>query len=121
MTKSQRSAHPPMVSRARHLRRQQTPAEGRLWRALRDRRLEGHKFRRQHPIGPCVVDFLCQADHLVIEIDGDSHAEQEQYDQMRTEWLAKEGYRLVRFSNSDVMHRLEGVVEAILEELDRGR
>jgi very-short-patch-repair endonuclease len=67
---------------------------------LRDRRLAGFKFRRQHPIGNFIVDFYCAgANRLVIEIDGDSHADQEDYDAARTDWLEGHGFRMIRFTN----------------------
>ena len=75
--------------RARALRKSMTDAERKLWRALRDKQLDGRRFRRQHPIGPYVVDFVCLERRLVIEVDGSQHGEPEQttFDQQRTEWL----------------------------------
>ena len=84
-------------------RANQTPAEIKLWSVLRNRNLEGYKFRRQHPIGNFVVDFFCVQKKLVIEIDGDSHATQEEYDAMRTEWLQGQGCKVIRFTNEDVL------------------
>jgi len=100
--------------RARELRQEMTPAELRLWQALRGNALEGAYFRRQHAVGPYILDFYCAKSKLAIEIDGDSHLEQEQYDAERTCWLKSEkGMRMLRFSNQDVLFDLDGVIEAI--------
>ena len=111
----------PMIrDRARELRRPMTPMEKLLWARLRDRRLEGFRFRRQHPAGSYIADFYCASAQLVIEIDGDSHATQEQYDQRRTQWFQDNGYRMVRFVNSDVVNNLDSVMEAIRAECLKG-
>lgn len=109
-----------MIARACELRQPQTPAESKLWARLRDRRLGGFKFRRQHPLGCFVVDFYCAVRRLVVEIDGDSHAEQVEHDAARTEWLEEHGCRVIRFTNREVCNQLDAVLEAILEEC-RGR
>jgi very-short-patch-repair endonuclease len=101
--------------RARELRQPQTPAEERLWRLLRDRRLSGYKFRRQHPIGGFIVDFYCAACHLVVEVDGDSHVVQAEYDRARTDWLVDKGHTVVRFTNHEVHEAPEAVLETIVE------
>ncbi len=110
---------PAIKARARELRQPQTPAEAKLWACLRDRQTGGFKFRRQHPIDRFIVDFYCPACRLVIEIDGDTHAEQVEYDQARTGWLNEQGYHVIRFSNRDVVRHLEGAIEVILEECQR--
>ncbi len=102
---------------ARRLRRNATDAEQRLWRALREQ-LSEHRFRRQHPVGPYVVDFACAARKLVIELDGGQHAAQEPCDARRTTELARRGYRVIRFWNNDVSGNLAGVLETIRRELD---
>jgi very-short-patch-repair endonuclease len=119
MTDKLRRIYPPILARARELRQPQTPAETKLWACLRNRQLGDFKFRRQHPIDRFIVDFYCAACRLVIEVDGDSHAEQVEYDQARTEWLNDRGYRVIRFTNRDVFQQLDAVLEAILEECDR--
>jgi very-short-patch-repair endonuclease len=106
--------HPAIRQRARELRRPQTPAEARLWQRLRRKQLNGYYFRRQHPIGRFVVDFYCAQAHLVVEIDGDVHAIQEEYDANRTEWLEEQGYRVTRFTNDQIFHELDAVLEHIL-------
>lgn len=101
---------------ARRLRRDQTDVERKIWYALRDRRLGGFKFRRQQPIGRYVVDFLCCDAKLVIELDGSQHAEpqNQEADRIRTEFLEGQGYRVLRFWNSDVVENTDGVCETIL-------
>ena len=106
---------PELLQCARSLRQPQTAAERKLWARLRDKQI-GFKFRRQHPIYRFIVDFYCAACRLVVEIDGDSHVDQVEYDEARTEWLNMHGYRVIRFFNSDVLHNLEGVLETILAE-----
>lgn len=112
-----RRIHPEIRHRARELRRPQTPAEQSLWACLRNEQLDGIKFRRQHPIGYYIVDFYCAQAKLVIEIDGDSHAEQVEYDLERTAWLENQGYRVIRYTNRDIKEILPAVLEGILEEV----
>ena len=101
---------------ARHLRRAATDAERRLWSALRDRRLEGYRFRRQYPIGRFIVDFACTQHRLIVEADGGQHADSEP-DRRRTANLEQEGWRVLRFWNNDILSNTNGVVEKILREL----
>ncbi len=91
-----------------------TDAERRLWAALRARRLRHLKFRRQHPLGPFIVDFACIEHSLVIEADGGQHVDSEA-DARRTAWLESRGWRVMRFWNNDILANPEGVQEAILE------
>jgi very-short-patch-repair endonuclease len=104
---------------ARRLRRASTDAERRLWALLRDRRLAGYRFRRQHPIGDYVVDFACTKHNLIIEADGGQHSDN-QADERRTAFLQNEGWHLIRFWNNDVLANTEGVIETILRALHRG-
>ncbi len=99
--------------RARTLRRAQTPAERKLWTRLRGHQLYGLAFRRQHPIGFFIVDLCCVARKVVIEIDGHSHAEQAEYDQERTAWLADRGYKVIRFTNEQINHQIDQVLVEI--------
>jgi very-short-patch-repair endonuclease len=113
--------HPTQVkSAARELRQPQTAAEQNLWERVRDRKLGGLKFRRQHPIGRFIADFYCAACSLVIELDGESHAGQAEHDAGRTEWLQQHGYRVLRFANHDIEHGITGVLETILRECGKG-
>lgn len=105
------------TNRARALRRNATEAERRLWRHLRDRQLDGAKFRRQQPLGTYVADFFFLEQGLVIELDGGQHASQVERDEARTAWLNAQGLHVLRFWNNDVLGNTEGVVEAIRETL----
>jgi very-short-patch-repair endonuclease len=103
----------------RKLRNTQTDAERKLWFELRDRRLGGFKFVRQEAIGPFIVDFICRERKLIIEVDGGQHAESAK-DAARDADLTREGYRVMRFWNNDVLGNLEGVLETILAALNEG-
>jgi very-short-patch-repair endonuclease len=106
--------HRDNVPAARELRERQTPAEEVLWEALRGRRLAGLKFRRQHPIGPFVVDFCCPDRRLAIELDGTVHATQGEHDAEREALLVAAGYRVLRFPNEAIRDNFPAVLEAIL-------
>jgi very-short-patch-repair endonuclease len=99
---------------ARAMRREPTPAERKLWHALRDRRMQSLKFRRQAPVGPYVADFLCIAHRLVVEVDGSQHAESAK-DEKRDAWLMREGYRVMRFWNHEILRNQEGVLATIAD------
>jgi very-short-patch-repair endonuclease len=106
-------------ARARELRKEMTPAERRLWQALRGNALDGAYFRRQHAIGTFILDFYCAKSKLAIEVDGGSHLKREVYDLERTRWLESEhGIRLIRFTNDNVLRSLDAVVEAIRDVLE---
>ena len=100
------------VDRARRLRRSMTDAERLLWRHLRGDQLGGLRFRRQEPLGPYVVDFMCRKAWLVIEVDGGQHADSAA-DAARTEYLEHCGFRVLRFWNNEVQASIEGVIAAI--------
>lgn len=111
------------ITFARKLRRDQTLAERRFWDLLYPWRMSGWHFRRQAPIGPFVVDFVCKRIKLIFEIDGDSHYTDEGIarDFNRTAYLRRLGYRVVRFTNDDVIDGDEGVFDllrGILGELE---
>ena len=103
-------------NRARTLRTNQTDAEQRLWKLLRAKRLEGWKFRRQFPIGRYIVDFACPAARLIVEADGGQHSESA-HDVVRDQWLAGEGWNVIRFWNTDILTNEEGVLSAVLASL----
>jgi very-short-patch-repair endonuclease len=106
-----------MLDRAAHMRREPTETERRLWRALSRSQLGGYKFRRQAIIGGRIVDFLCPAKGLVVEIDGDTHDPER--DRQRDAWLGREiGFAVARFTNRDVLANLEGVLTALLKTLE---
>jgi very-short-patch-repair endonuclease len=108
---------------AKRLRANATPHERILWRALKELPMAGTHFRRQAPLGPYVVDFLCPAAHLVIELDGGHHTEDEtaKRDHERQRWLEQEGYRVVRFWNSEITGDLTADLERIYTELHGSR
>ena len=99
--------------RVQFLRQNQTEAELLLWHQLRDKRVGSLRFRRQYRLGPYIVDFVCLSARLVIEVDGPSHELTFDADARRTRWLEDQGFRVVRFSNDQVMHELAGVVQTI--------
>ena len=103
---------------ARQNRREMTESETALWQALRHE-FRGIKFRRQHPIGDYIADFLCLKAKLVIEVDGGYHdkPQQQQEDQWRTEFLQSKGYRVIRFTNEELNTDVKGVISRIKEEL----
>jgi very-short-patch-repair endonuclease len=110
---------PTLQTHARELRHAMTPAERKLWQRLRDRQILGAYFRAQHPVDRFILDFVCIKARLVIEVDGDSHAAQSDYDAERTNWLAAQHYyQVLRFTNGDITHNLESVLEAIRLALD---
>lgn len=110
--------HTDTRTRAKALRKELTPAERKLWRILRANRV-GVKFQKQVVLAPYIADFAARSERLVIEIDGDTHAERAAYDAARTAALRQMGYRVIRFTNNDVMTNLNEVVLAIFRELGR--
>ena len=100
-----------------------TDAERKLWVRLRRRQIDGYRFRRQVPIGGYIVDFVCLAERLVVEIDGGQHKEDEgqAQDAQRTRWLQSKGYRVLRFWNSSVLTQTHVVLETIFSALAVGR
>ena len=106
------------IPTARKLRSSLTDAEKRRWRRLQRRQVAGHKFRRQQPIGPYIVDFVCFERRVIVEVDGGQHAEQRSYDEQRTLWLQARGYRVLRFWNNDVLKNTNGVAQAIVDALE---
>jgi very-short-patch-repair endonuclease len=111
---------PHLLHFSRELRRAQTSAEQRLWWLLRARQIAGAKFRRQHPFGPYVLDFFCAEKGLVVELDGDQHAQPdaERYDAGRTHYLESHGLRVLRFSNHEVLQETEAVLQRIYTVLN---
>jgi very-short-patch-repair endonuclease len=105
------------VERARSLRRAQTDAEHQFWSKLRDRQLLAARFRRQHPIGRYIVAFCCPERGLVVELDGSQHTERMEADRRRSAFLAGQGYRVLRFWDTDVLTSMDAVLEAIAKAL----
>ena len=104
---------PKAYQRARELRQEMTGVEQILWGRLRNRGLDGWKFRRQHPLGPFIVDFYCHAAGLVVELDGGYHQQQAEYDEVRDQVLAARGLRVLRIRNQEVIDDLPGVLVRI--------
>jgi len=103
---------------ARNLRKSPTDTEQILWLQLRNKRFLNYKFRRQFPIGGYIVDFICLELKLIIELDGAQHLEAENKDAERTEILNKQGFKVIRFWNNDVIDNLEGVLEQLRLDIE---
>ena len=103
------------VMRAKRLRRSPTLPEGLLWQQFR-KRLGGYKFRRQHPLGPYILDFYCAAARLAIEVDGESHimGDNPARDVRSDRWLGEQGVRVVRFSAAEVLNDLDAAIQEIV-------
>ena len=102
-----------MRDRARVLRNALTDAEKLLWNSIRRCQIKGVKFKRQYLIGSYIVDFICHSHKLIIEVDGNQHMEQTEYDANRTEFLEARGYKVLRFWNNEIFLHLSGVLESI--------
>jgi very-short-patch-repair endonuclease len=102
-----------LLEHAKQLRSHQTEAEERLWFHLRAHRFMGLKFKRQKPMGRYILDFICHAPKLVIEVDGGQHAERLADDRERDAWLEAQGFRVLRFWNNQVLAETDAVLEAI--------
>ena len=109
---------PITYQRAARMRRALTPPEARLWACLKGGRVRGLKFRRQHPIGPYILDFYCSAARLAVEVDGQQHLEEGRAaaDARRTAWLKTQGIEVIRFPALSIRDQLADVLEAILRE-----
>ena len=108
---------PTTLGRARQLRKVSPDAELHMWRLLRNRRFRDLKFRRQHPIGHYIADFVCLQKQLIVELDGGQHAERAEYDVTRTRELEKAGFRVIRFWDNDVLACPDAVMQRLYEEL----
>ena len=104
-------------NRAKELRNQATRAERLLWWHLCEKKVLGFKFRRQHPLGPYILDFVCLSKKIIIELDGESHKAQRIYDAERSRWLLLNGFKVLRFWNNDVMKSPFSVVDRIKKEI----
>jgi very-short-patch-repair endonuclease len=102
---------------AKQLRKQMTEGEGKLWSALRGRRFENFKFRRQVPVGKYIADFMCLERRLIVEVDGSQHEDSE-HDRVRDAWLKSQNFRVLRFRNHDIYVALDGTLLAILDALN---
>jgi very-short-patch-repair endonuclease len=111
--------NPVLLTLARELRHRFVPAEQKLWQCLRNRKLNGYKFRRQFPVDCYVADFYCAECKLVVELDGKSHVGRQECDAIRTEDLNERGLSVIRFRNDDVHKRLDSVLHTILSECEK--
>lgn len=105
------------LKRAVELRRNLSDGEKRLWQAIRRGQINGVHFRRQHAIGPYIVDFCAPRRKIVIEVDGAHHQAQKEYDSERTTFLEQHGYRVLRFWNHDILGNIDGVMQMIIGAL----
>ena len=107
------------IAKSRYLRNNMTEQELKLWYFLRKKQIENNKFRRQYPIGNYVVDFVCRAKNLVIEIDGGQHNTDKniKYDNERTQYLESRGFKVIRFWYNDIENNIEGVLDIIYQHL----
>ena len=113
-----RAKDKPKKQLARILRKQNTEAEASLWNFLRNRQLNGYKFKRQEIFSPYIVDFVCHHKKLIIELDGGQHAEAISYDEQRTAFLNSKGYRVIRFWNHQIFEEIEDVLSDIFDALE---
>jgi very-short-patch-repair endonuclease len=104
------------LSFAKHLRRNMTDAETKLWQELRARRFENYKFKRQQPIGKYIADFVCFEHRLIVEVDGSQHGDPH-HDKVRDAWLQSQGFRVLRLWNNEVSQEMDGVLLTILAAL----
>lgn len=118
-----RNARPRLFKQAYQLRREQTIAEKRLWQELRSKKLNGYKFRRQHPVARFIIDFYCHKANLIIEVDGSIHDEKvvTEYDNWREAELIAMGFRMIRIRNQEVMDNIQLVKQRIMEALEEDR
>jgi len=107
-----------LTEAAKRLRRDSTEAEKLLWRQLRNKQLDGVKFRRQQPLGEYIVDFMCFEKRVIVELDGGQHALETSKDAIRDKKLISQGFTVLRFWNNEVFDNLEGVLEEIARFLE---
>jgi len=115
------SSHPNLKTFRRELRNNLTPAEAKLWSLINNRQVLGRKFRRQHSVGPYILDFYCPEEKLAIELDGQGHFNfsAEEYDAERTAFLNTYGILVLRFENKEVFEQTEGVLETVKQAFGR--
>jgi len=106
------------TTKARALRKGSTDAERKLWSLLRNRQLEGFKFRRQYTVGQYIADFICTEKGLIVEVDGGQHVDNREQDAERTQWLVSQGYKVIRFWNDQVLKEPMAICEEVLRVLE---
>ena len=102
------------------MRHEPSPTEALMWKLLRNRKLAGFRFRRQHPIPPYIADYYCAVSKLIVELDGDTHIGSEEYDRVREEFFRSEGYRVLRFWNPEAFDDEASVIECIYQACVEG-
>ena len=117
----ERTDRVPLRQHARTMRHIPTDAEKKFWRMVRDRRMGGYKFKRQHPIGRYIADFVCIEGKLVVELDGGQHAERREYDTERDAFFESQGFRVVPFWNAEFLKNQDAVARQLLTQLDGGK
>ncbi len=106
-----------LLTNAKRLRKEMTDAETKLWHALRAKRFAGYKFRRQVPMQKYIADFVCYEPKVIVELDGGQHVEQAAYDKVRDQFFVRQGFRVLRFWNDDMLQNTEAVLQAIFSAL----
>ena len=109
------------ATKRRELRKNLTPAEAALWKALKNRSLDGRRFRRQYSVGPFILDFYCPDENLAVELDGEVHNDplRREYDDAREVFLQTQGIRVIRFENKEVFKDLDRLLQAIAWHFDK--
>ena len=115
MNQNQINNRPELLNKRKFLRNRLTPAEATLWKSLQNSNLEGRKFRRQHSVGPFIIDFYCPSEKLAVELDGQGHftSAGQKYDEQRTKYLNRFNIRVIRIENSQVFTNLNAVLDYI--------
>jgi Uncharacterized protein conserved in bacteria len=116
-TKNRRAAGQRLISNARRMRHEPTDAERKFWFAVRGRKFDGYKFKRQYPVGPYIADFVCLDQRLIVELDGGQHAQQVEYDITRTDYLRTRGFRVLRIWNDDFLRTPDAILEGVWRAL----
>ncbi len=106
-----------LIEVARENRKNQTPAENKMWSILKNRQINGYKFLRQKPLNNFIADFYCAELMLVIEVDGDSHIEQREYDMLRSEKLEEYGIKVIRYQNNEIISNIDKVFKNLKEKI----
>jgi very-short-patch-repair endonuclease len=117
-TKEKRKAGSSTQSRARHMRKKPVNTEKLFWSMVRNRQLGGYKFKRQYAIGPYIADFICLEHRLIVELDGPFHAARKNYDEVRDSYLRVQGFRVLRFTNSNFTWEWATVLMTIKHEIE---
>jgi len=107
-----------LKQRSRDLRKNFTDAEQKLWQKLRNKQIDGNKFRRQFVLGNYIVDFICLDKRLIVEVDGGQHMDNVDYDSQRDEWLKNQNFKVLRFWNNQVLNEIDSVLEVIVKNLE---